>query len=147
MRKFDIKIEEKLPEFSIIDPIITRYADDITFSFSHYATRDIIKETLDPYIHALQTLPTPNKTVLHCRQEIKQLMEDFPQIIFNTTDNFDRKYLIDRIKEIRKAIKDHPKLTEKEKYAYIKILDHYKQQIVTSTRNINNIVEELIKII
>ena len=119
--------------------IYSRYADDITLSWKHYATKEILTEKFDAYEEILNK---KNK-----KEEFQKLMDNFPQEVFNATDNFERKYINERINKIKKLINKSSFLTEDEKCQYIGIINTYKKRIQATNRRIDNIQDEIIKII
>ncbi|MDD2536981.1 MAG: reverse transcriptase domain-containing protein [Candidatus Absconditabacteria bacterium] len=138
MKGFDNKIEKKLPELISSHAIYSRYADDLTISFRHYITRDVLQEKIDKYIEILND---ENK------QKFQNLMESFPNERFIVTDNHERKYINKQIKKVNELIQNSPLFTEEEKYDYIGVINTYKQRIEYSNRRIDYIKDELIKII
>ncbi len=138
MRGFDTEIEKKLPELSVSGYKYSRYADDLTISYKHHHTKDVLEEQFSTYQKILES---KNKT------EIKTLMETFPSEVFNVTDDSERKWVRRKIEEFKKLIEYSPALSKSEKYQYIGILNTYKQRFRASSRRIDNIQEEIIKLI
>ena len=138
MKGFDTKIEKRLPELSTSDIFYSRYADDLTISFRQYHTKDVLQEKFWEYESILM-----GKN----REKIKNLIEKFPSEVFNATDNFERKYISEKIEELKNIIKNSSFIYDKEKYQYIGILNTYKQKIRKANRRIDNITDEIIKII
>ncbi|MDR0282670.1 MAG: hypothetical protein LBI53_05235 [Candidatus Peribacteria bacterium] len=138
MRGFDTRIEKKLPELSVSGYKYSRYADDLTISYKQYHTKDILEEQFSTYQKILES---KSKT------EIKTLIEKFPSEVFNVTDDFERKWVRRKIEEFKNLIEYSPSLSKSEKYQYIGMLNTYKQKFRASNRRIDNIKEEIIKLI
>ncbi|MDR0859876.1 MAG: hypothetical protein LBO09_02615 [Candidatus Peribacteria bacterium] len=99
MRGFDTKIEKKLPELSCSHLIYSRYADDITLSFLHYTTKDVLEEKFSYYL---------NKSKKADSETLEVLLQQFEKEKFVATDNFERKYITEKIDEFREIIQHLP---------------------------------------
>jgi hypothetical protein len=122
MSKVDSEIERKLPEFSgDYRAIYSRYVDDLAISFPQYATKDILEEKFSNYYQQIQK-SSSNPAGL------TEIMTQFEKDTFIATDNFERKFINQKIEELRDLINNAQVSTEK-KYTYIGQLNTYKQRI------------------
>ncbi len=141
MRWFDTKIEKKLLELLGSDMIYSRYADDLTISFPHYNTYEVLKEKLLDY---------ENNLLKPTKETIQELMQKFQWDVFIITDNFEFKYLQTKIIDIKEKLQTSRWkwiISEEELYKYIWIINGFKKQIRYSKWNVVDITNELIKII
>lgn len=145
MAWFDTKIEKKLPEFPSSNIAYTRYADDITVSFKHFSTMEVLKEKMEFYLKNLQR----KEPGLHppSNEELASLIEQFAGDTFILTDNLDLQYLQDQIEKIKIILKNTRFLPYEDLYKYIGIIDAYKKNIKYSNRRITQISDELINVI
>ncbi len=152
MAWFDPKIEKKLPELQGAKMVYSRYADDITVSFPHFSTKSVLEEKLWKYASDffINPYPTPQEDP-PTAEKLRTLVENFAKETFILSDDFEFKFLQEKIKEIEEYIEgreyDRWIISKEEKYAYIGIIHKYKQQIKYSGRRIADVADEIIEVI
>ena len=84
MRKVDTKIEMKLWELWLENPVYSRYADDIALSFSNFETKGTLQKKMDWYVSDLEEHKMD-------RNAIKDILEKlyFEPIYFANSDEYE----------------------------------------------------------
>lgn len=171
MSLFDTKIEKKIPELSWSHIVYSRYADDMTISFPHFSTMDVLKEKMENYIKRMSTEHTyverPKKKLspiqemelgfksmeLHeqnkktHKENLSAMLNDFDNDTFIVTDRFEISYVQEKIQRMRFLIEVDFDLKWDEKTELIGRLDTFRKNIKFSGRRIEHIQKEIIKII
>jgi len=140
----DNKIEKRLPELNDPMPKYTRYADDMAISFKHYTTKGVLIEKFESYFQSIQQGEKPDG--ISIKEHMDRIMCQFMDEKFIITDRSEHKYLIEQIEKLKGLINDLP-LSDEVKYDYIGQIHTYKQRIEFSKWRIENIKNEIIKII
>jgi len=140
----DIAIEKTIPNLIWHNMQYSRYADDITISFPHIITMEVLQEKCSYYIKQLHEIQNSNQ-----KENLKQIINEFRNNKFIVSDNYELTYLQDSINTIKWIIKKIPNsiVSEQDRYAVIGIIDKYKEQIKYSWLWIDAIKDEIIDII
>jgi len=134
LTKLDIVLETELPNMVWPHVKYSRYADDITISFPHFSTKDVLQETFETYQKEYQ-------------EDRQWMIQSFEKNTFILTDKHDLHYLQEQIKKIEEQIHDDWWLDNETKYAYISTIHQYKQQIHYTDWNIQTVVTKIIELI
>ncbi|MDR2540882.1 MAG: hypothetical protein LBD11_03755 [Candidatus Peribacteria bacterium] len=110
MRGFDTKIEKKLPELSCSYMTYSRYADDMSISFKQYLTKDVLEEKFSNYVQSIKNAD---------EEKMEGILQQFNQEQFVATDNFERKYINQKIEELKTLITASSQFSEPQKKIYI----------------------------
>ncbi|MDR0859480.1 MAG: hypothetical protein LBO09_00405 [Candidatus Peribacteria bacterium] len=144
MRGFDSKIERRLPELNDPIPSYSRYADDIAISFDQYTTKSVLEEKLETYFERIQQCGKEDLVLI--QEHMDKIMQQFMQEKFIITDRSERKYLMEYIGKLKKLVHSLP-LSDQLKYLFIGNLNTYGKKIGFSQWRIEEIKEEISKII
>lgn len=143
MSSFDTKIEKKLPELGWSQIVYSRYADDMTISFPHFSTLDVLKEKMEKYIQECDIKFWDEKA----KEKFSQIVNEFTQDTFILTDAFEFSYLQDKIERMKFLIDVNFDIKRNEKEDLIWRLNTFKKNIKYSGRRITDIQKEIIDII
>lgn len=78
--------------------VYSRYADDITISFPHFSTKEVLIEKMEKYRNDLNPFI---KEQVPTSEEIKETMKRFEEDTFIVTDNFEFKFLQQQINNMK----------------------------------------------
>lgn len=150
MSTLDSEIEKKIPELVWSHMIYSRYADDITVSFPHFSTLDVLKEKFKGYLDFRKKL---RKEDLDNNEDNQKIISYLDTMIskgsFIITDRFELKYLQEQIERLKMNLNRYEKrdIDSEEFYKLIGIINGYKENISFSGWRIWDIKEELLKVI
>jgi hypothetical protein len=140
MASFDARVEEKLPELIGTHMIYSRYVDDMSISFPHFKTKEVLEEKMLDYKKSLADIlmqSTPGDKQLDKREE--QFLHD----TFIITDDFELDYLTQQIKQLEKIVWEKEYLFSEYAFtALIGKLHTYKQRIRYSDRRMTTHVRD-----
>lgn len=142
MASFDRKIEKKIPELSWSHVVYSRYADDMTISFPHFSTMEVLKEKMEHYRKKFNYELGDG-----AKDKIYAAADEFSKDTFIITDNFEFSYLQEKIERMRWLIHVDYRFERKEKEGIISALDSFKKNIKYTNRRIDAIQKEIIDII
>lgn len=136
MQGIDATIEKKLPEFSVSGIKYSRYADDMTVSFSSFSTLPILKEKMECFLKETKPNISPD--------EIHDIIKQINQSTFVLTDPYERTIFGEYISKLKDAIQKHPQLSKENKHTYIGQINILKRNIHWTGRRISDIKDNLI---
>ena len=109
----------------------SRYADDITVSFPHMQTMEVLQEKCKEHIDQLQKIEQEKATQEEQKKALEAVINNFSKDIFTVSDNYELKYLQKNIHIIKELVQKISKkiLNETDTYQVIASIDKYKKQI------------------
>ncbi|MDR0607711.1 MAG: hypothetical protein LBG52_05200, partial [Candidatus Peribacteria bacterium] len=100
---------------------------------------DILEEQFNNYAQSINKAKSDPRT-------LTELMTQFEKDQFIVTDNFERKFVAQKIEELKKLI-NTAQISSEKKYLYIGQLNTYKQKMQSGTQTIDDLKDEVIKAI
>lgn len=140
----DADIEEKMLELVWENGIYTRYIDDISISFPHYPSMEILKEKSQWYIDSAKKITTAHDQLI----AIKELVQSFSNEVFHIADNYEFSYIQSLVRTLETELNKHKNHSNgSEIYWYIWILHNYKNQIINIHTHIRDMQDNFLKVL
>ena len=145
MASFDARVEEKLPELIGSHMIYSRYVADMSISFPHFKTQEVLEEKMLHYKKSLADILMESDPG---GEQLEQREEQFLHDTFVITDNFELDYLTQQIKQLEKIVWGKEYLFSEYAFtALIGKLHTFKQRIRHSDWHMKGYIrDEMLKI-
>ncbi len=123
--------------------VYSRYADDMTISFPHFSTMEVLKGKMEKYIEDIEE---KEGMEISSSEEIAETIKRFSEDTFILTDRFEFRYFKGKLQEMKEKLQQSS-ISRGEIYEHVGILDGYRKNIRDSNRRVRDITDEIIKII